>query len=217
MCLSKPGTWAAVRSDRRAWIGRDPSPCGRPKLPAELLDIFDEDSCRNVGWPTRAPGNTEAVSSDGRPEPPLGWLVMPCLASSISDKDGSSCGSVASLRFFPRAEDNCREWRCRDSVGLPPSNCIVRGESPDSSKDNCVDIGVWAVEEYCDPAMEAVESIRSLRVGGGSLPRRCSLLLPLPLLEFEFAVCGVALLLVLPWRNLAGSALLRLEGSWPVR
>ncbi len=69
-----------------------------------------------------------------------------------------------------------------------------------------------AVDECCDPAIDAVEFTRSCRVGGGSLPCCLSLLLPLPV-PLDCPPFGVALLLELPCRNLGGSSLGRLAAS----
>lgn len=59
--------------------------------------------------------------------------------------------------------------------------------------------------------VDAAESTRSFRFGGGSLPCRRSLPLPLPL---EVVPPGT-LLLLLPCRSRTGSSLGRFERSWP--
>jgi hypothetical protein len=101
-------------------------------------------------------------------------------------------------------------WLCSGSKLPLESKRVVRGDRPDSSSELRCGSGVGAVEECCDSVREAVELPRCFRLGEGSPCCGISLPLPQPVVVLP---AGVALLLLLPCRSLAGSSLGRLEPS----
>jgi hypothetical protein len=147
----------------------------------------------------RNPGTLEFVSTPGGISIGLG---LP--SSSMSDSDGSGWlpdSAILALVFQP------------PSMLLlpgPASNVVVIGEIAGSSKERRREWETGAVDECKGSMVDAVEPSLSCRVGECSRSGTRSLLLRLPRrlpLPLATPLAGVALLLVLPCRSLAGSTL----------